>query len=69
MKMKTKSTFQQIVEDLTPEQREELKSATDADWIKAIKEVTNDPTFWTTMLISFVDGVLQGLTDAIDNKK
>jgi hypothetical protein len=67
--MKTKSTFQQIVEDLTPEQREELKNATDADWSKAIKEVINDPSFWRGMLIAFVDGVSQGLADAIDDNR
>ena len=67
--MKTKSAFQQVIEDLTPEQRNELKNATDADWIKAIKEVTNDPAFWTTMLAAFVEGAVQGLVDVIDDNK
>jgi hypothetical protein len=67
---KDKTTFQSILEDLTPEQKRELREATTPEWAKAIHSVITDPAFWSDMSIAFIEGLAQGLAEAItDDRK
>jgi hypothetical protein len=63
------TTFQKILEDLTPEQKRELREATAPEWAKAIHSLIADPAFWADMWIAFIEGVAQGLAEAAADKK
>lgn len=63
-----KTQFQQILEDLTLEEKKALKDATAPEWQIAIRECVNDPEFWRDMFAAFVVGVAEGITQAIDDK-
>lgn len=63
--MATQTTFQKIINDLTPEERQALKDATAPEWIKAIRDLINDPQFWQDIRIAFVAGVAEGISNAL----
>jgi hypothetical protein len=53
--------WNQIVADLTPEEREMLKASTPADWLGAIAELIRDTEFWKGLCVAFLDGIVKGL--------
>lgn len=53
--------WNQIMDDLTPAEREQLAAATPKDWIAAIAELIADPTFWQGMAAAFLQGMVRGL--------
>jgi predicted Zn-dependent protease len=74
------TTFQKILEDLTPEQKRELREAIAPEWVKAVhsaidewaesvQSVINDPAFWSDMFIAVLEGIAQGLAEAAADKK
>jgi hypothetical protein len=63
--MTTQTQFQKIINDLTPEERKALKDATAPEWIKAVRDLTNDPQFWQDIRIAFIEGVVEGLSNAL----
>ena len=63
--MATQTEFQKIINDLTPEERQALKNATAPEWIKAIRDLINDPQFWQEIRIAFVEGVAEGISNAL----
>ena len=63
--MATQTEFQKIINDLTPEERQALKDATAPEWIKAIRDLINDPQFWQDIRIAFVAGVVEGISNAL----
>jgi len=67
--MNKKTTFQTIVEDLTPEQKRELREANFPEWIKSLREVTSDPDFWAAMFLALVQGIAEGYAEATDYTK
>lgn len=70
MKTKTAQTdFQSILNDLTPGEKKALKEATSPEWMKAIKETLNDPTFWQAMIVAFVEGIARGIEDNLDDNR
>jgi hypothetical protein len=63
--MATQTEFQKIINDLTPEERQALKNATAPEWVKAIRDLINDPQFWQDIRIAFVAGVAEGISNAL----
>jgi hypothetical protein len=55
--------WNEIVADLTPEEREMLKASTPADWFGAIANLIRDPQFWQGLGVAFLEGIAQGLED------
>lgn len=45
------------LDELTPEEQELLVQATPEDWKEAIAELAVDPSFWSEIATSFVDGL------------
>ena len=64
-----KTEFQKIIEDLTPEEKKALKDVTAPQWIRAIQECVNDPEFWKDIFTAFIFGIVQGLSDAIEDRE
>jgi hypothetical protein len=67
--MKNQTDFQRIINDLTPDEKKALLEATSPEWMKAIKETLNDPTFWQAMIVAFVEGIACGIQDALDDNR
>ena len=54
-------TWDEILAELTPEERATLAKSTSQDWIEAIGECAVDPTFWGKIGVSFLNGLTNGL--------
>ena len=52
--------WNQIVDDLTPAERQMLAQAKPADWFGAIAELVQDPKFWAGIGTSFLNGMAGG---------
>lgn len=63
LETKLLNDWNQIVNDLTPDERQLLASATSADWFGAIAELISDPKFWQGILNSSLEGVVKGVED------
>lgn len=57
------SDFQDVMKDLTPEERNALKKATVTDWIESTQELATDPNFWGEIVNSFIEGFIRGLNN------
>jgi len=55
--------WNQIVDGLTPAERQMLAKSTPADWFGAIAELVRDPGFWRDLGTSFLNGVSDGLEE------
>jgi len=60
--------WNQIVNDLTPAERQQLAQATPADWFGAIAELVQDPKFWAGIGTAFLDGIAKGVDDYLNDK-
>jgi hypothetical protein len=52
--------WNQIVDDLTPAERQMLAQSTPADWFGAIAELVKDPKFWAGIAAAFLNGMARG---------
>ena len=53
--------WQQIIDDLTPEERQMLAAATPKDWADAIAELVTERSFWEGLGTAFLNGMARGL--------
>jgi len=54
-------SMNEIMAELTPEERAALSKATPEDWAQAIAECATDPSFWATVAGAGINGFLEGL--------
>jgi hypothetical protein len=52
--------WNQIVDGLTPAERQMLAQAKPADWFGAIAELARDPKFWAGIVGAFLNGMARG---------
>jgi hypothetical protein len=55
--------FNDTMNELNPEERKMIQSATAQDWAKALDESFRDSSFWNNMAKAFVNGFVNGLSD------
>jgi len=55
--------WNQIVDGLTPAERQMLAKSTPADWFGAIAELVRDPKFWAGIGTSFLNGMARGFDE------
>jgi hypothetical protein len=60
--------LQQFLDNLTPEQKQQIANATAEDWMTAAAACVQTPEFWQNMGTAFLEGVAQGLADALNNR-
>jgi len=53
--------MQDVLNNLTAEERNLLKKATLKDWVTAISELVTERSFWEGILNSFLEGMNRGL--------
>ena len=63
LQTKLANDWQQIIDDLTPEQRQMLAKSTPKDWVDAIAELVTERSFWEGILQAFLQGIADGLED------
>ena len=62
------TTFTDILNDLTPDQREVVMNSTPKDWLDAITELVRDPGFWQGLGAAFLAGVAEGIQQFADDQ-
>jgi hypothetical protein len=60
--------LQQFLDNLTPEQRESIASATAQDWMDALGACVKNPTFWQGIGAAFIEGLQQGLSNYLNDR-
>jgi len=68
LEQKLQSDWNEVISNLTPEEKEMLKNSTAQDWMKAISELVQTRSFWVGIGIAFIEGVCQGLDDFANNQ-
>ena len=66
--MNTDKTFAQLLNELTPAEREAVAQSTIGDWTKAIGELVKERSFWAGIGAAFLNGVVDGLQDFADRR-
>ena len=59
--MNTDKTFAQLINELTPAEREAVAQSTISDWTKAFGELVKERSFWANMGEAFLNGMARGL--------
>jgi hypothetical protein len=60
--------LQQFLDDLTPIEREAIATATAQDWMDALTACVKDPTFWQGIGTAFLEGVMRGINDCLNDR-
>jgi hypothetical protein len=60
--------WNQIIDDLTPAERQMLAKSTPADWFGAIAELVQDPKFWGGIGTAFLEGIAKGVNDYANDR-
>jgi hypothetical protein len=61
--------LQQFLDDLTPEQKEAIATATAQDWMDALGACVKDPTFWQGIGAAFLEGLANGFRDYLEGDR
>ena len=61
------NAWNEVIEKLTPEERQRAKDATSEEWSKAIAGCIKDPQFWANLSTSLVEGLFEGINKAIED--
>jgi len=61
--------LQQFLDDLTPEQRQQIADTTALEWMDALGACVKDPTFWQGIGTAFLEGLANGLRDYLDGDR
>jgi hypothetical protein len=67
LEQQLQSDWNEVVSNLTPEEKEMLKNSTPQDWIKAISELVQTRSFWVGIGIAFIEGMCVGFSNAMDD--
>jgi hypothetical protein len=61
--------LQQFLDDLTPEQRQQIADTTAQEWMDALGACVKDPTFWQGIGAAFLEGLANGFRDYLDRDR
>jgi hypothetical protein len=62
------SDLNEVISNLTAEEKEILKKSTLQDWIQAFSELVKSPDFWAGIGVAFIEGVIQGVDDYVNDQ-
>jgi hypothetical protein len=66
--MSTDKTLAQLLNELTPAEREAVAQSTISDWTNALGELVKERSFWAGMGEAFLNGMVRGLQDYADGR-
>lgn len=61
--MDTEKVLGEFMNELTPEEKEALSTATPTEILKGVTDALTDSEFWRHMGTSFLNGFLRGLSE------
>lgn len=68
LEQQLQSDWNEVISNLTAEEKEMLKNSTSQDWIQAISELITSREFWAGIAVAFVEGMIRGLDDYANNQ-
>ena len=68
LEQQLQSDWNEVVSNLTSEEKEMLMNSTPQDWIQAIFELVKSPSFWAGIAVAFAEGIIQGVDDYANNQ-
>jgi hypothetical protein len=60
--------LQQFLDDLTPEQRQQIADTTAQEWMDALGASVKDPTFWKGIGAAFLEGMARGFDQHLNDR-
>jgi hypothetical protein len=60
--------LQQFLDDLTPEQRQQIADTTAQEWMDALGASVKDPTFWQGIGAAFLEGMARGFDRHLNDR-
>jgi hypothetical protein len=60
--------LQQFLDDLTPEQRQQIADTTTQEWMDALGASVKDPTFWQGIGAAFLEGMARGFDQHLNDR-
>jgi hypothetical protein len=63
--MDTDRILNEFMNELTPEEKEALSTATPTEILKGVTDALTDPEVWSHMGTSFLNGFLRGLSEKL----
>jgi hypothetical protein len=60
--------LQQFLDDLTPEQRQQIADTTAQEWMDALGASVKDPTFWQGIGAAFLEGMARGFNQHLNDR-
>jgi hypothetical protein len=60
--------LQQFLDDLTPEQRQQIADTTAQEWMDALGASVKDPTFWQGIGAAFLEGMARGFDQHLNDR-
>ena len=68
LEQQLQSDWNEVISNLTSEEKEMLKNSTPQDWIQAIIELVKSPEFWGSIGVAFAEGVNQGIDNYVNDQ-
>ena len=62
------SDLNEVISNLTAEEKEMLKNSTLQDWIQSISELITSREFWAGIAVAFAEGIIQGVDDYVNDQ-
>lgn len=66
LEQKLQSDLNEVMSNLTPEEKEVLKNSTVQDWVDAISNLVKSPEFWAGIATAFAEGFIRGVDNFIN---
>ena len=67
LEQQLQSDWNEMVSNLTPEEKKMLMNSTPQDWIQAISDLVKTPSFWAGIGVAFAEGIIRGVNDYVNN--
>lgn len=68
LEQQLQSDLNEVMSNLTAEEKEMLKNSTLQDWIQAISNLMKDREFWAGIAVAFAEGIIQGVDDYVNDQ-
>jgi hypothetical protein len=68
LEQQLQSDWNEMISNLTAEEKEVLKKTTLQDWIQTIIKLVKSPEFWGGIGVAFAEGINQGVDDYMNDQ-
>ena len=68
LEQQLQSDWNEMVSNLTPEEKKMLMNSTPQDWIQTISDLVKTRSFWAGIGVAFAEGIIRGVDDYENNQ-